>query len=396
MKKLFVGLLALVWACGGETVVPNEPPLVIGTLSDQELYIDEGVIMDLDSVFADPEMDTLTYGVSHAEDVVSSTLNSRAELAISAVSQGSAIVTVAASDSAGNTAELDFRVTVLNRDPQLLSSIGNKFLYVDSTTVLYLNEHFLDPDFDRLMYEVVSNSTDLEVETSGDELTMSALGAGGAQVEITVSDGHGGELKHDFSVSMANAPVSVFRDDFDRDSIGEDWTETGFDGDALLVEERLRINVNRWSFAMITAADVEKDWLVETNVIAPDKICAQVFIRVHSKNIKQWLMTLNGESGRWDFYLQVPNNNWYPVNYGSSSFTWGEYSTVSVGMVDGTRLVVTVDGEREAVFNPAHSSGWPGGSVPDEVYGIALGGRDCMGSEGGVEFDWVEVYGAEG
>lgn len=338
MKRLLVGLLALVGACdGGTVVVPDEPPVVTGSLSDQELYIDEGVIIDLDSVFADPEMDTLTYGVSHAEDVVSSTLTSRAELAISAVSQGSATVTVAASDSAGNTTELDFRVTVLNRDPQLLSSIGNQLLYVDSTTVLYLNEHFLDPDFDRLMYEAASNSADLEVETSGDELTMSALGAGGAQVEITVSDGHGGELKHAFSVRMAKAPISVLRDDFDRDSIGEDWTETGFDGNALLVEERLRTNVTMWNFAMETAVDVEKDWLVETNLIAPDKICAQVVIRVHSKNIKQWLMTLNGESGRWDFYLQVPNNNWYPVNHGFSSFTWGEQSTVSVGMVDGTR-----------------------------------------------------------
>lgn len=114
MKRLFAGLLALVWACGGETVVPvpNEPPVVIGSLADQELYIDESVAIDLDSVFADPEMDTLIYGVNHAEGVVGSLLTSRAELDIWAERQGVVDVVVQASDSAGNTTELEFRVTV--------------------------------------------------------------------------------------------------------------------------------------------------------------------------------------------------------------------------------------------------------------------------------------------
>lgn len=397
MKRLFVGLLALVGACDGETVVvPDEPPVVIGSLSDQELYIDESVSINLDSVFADPEMDTLTYGVSHAEDVVSSTLNSRAELAISAVSQGSATVVVAASDSAGNTTELDFRVTVQNRDPVLLSVIDDQFLYVDSTTVLYLNEHFLDPDFDRLMYEAVSNSADLEVETSGDELTMSAVGAGGTSVDITVTDGHGGELGYRFHVTMTNAPTSVWRDDFDRDSIGEDWAEAGFRGNALLVEERLRTNVTMWDFRMEAEVSVEKDWLVVASIIAEDRMCPTMDLRVRSKNFKRWHLDLNGETGRWSVSIQGSDNDWYEIRYGHSSFTFGEYSTAELGMLDGTRMYVVIDGVRERVFHPEDSPKWPGGDVPDKVFGVGLGARACIESEGGVEFDWVDVLGTEG
>lgn len=398
MKRLFAGLLALVWACGGETVVPvpNEPPVVIGSLADQELYIDETVAIDLDSIFADPEADTLTYGVNHADSVVSSLLTSRAELAIRAERQGSADIVVAASDSAGNTTELEFRVTVLNRDPLLVLDVEDQYLYVDSTKVLNLDGHFIDPDFDPLTYEAVSNSPDLEVETSGDDLTIVALGAGRTSVEITVSDDHGGELKHRFIVSMANTPVSVWRDDFDRDSIGDDWTEAGFRGNALLVEERLRTNVIFWDFRMEAAVDVEEDWLIVTNIVVQDEICPTIDLRVHSKNFRRWFIRLNPESGEWSVSVQTPDTDWHQLASGSSSFTYGEASTVTLGMTGGTRMHLTIDGVREGGFNPADSPEWPGGAVPHKVFAVGIGGTECFGSEGGVEFDWFEIFRTEG
>jgi len=398
MKRLFAGLLALVWACGGETVVPapNEPPVVIGSLADQELYIDESVTIDLDSVFADPEMDTLIYGVNHAEGVVGSSLTSRAELAVWAEGQGVADVVVAASDSAGNTTELEFRVTVQNRDPLLLLAIEDQFLYADSTRVLDLDGHFIDPDFDPLVYEAVSNSPDLEVETSGDELTMVALEAGNTSVDITVSDGHGGELKHRFFVSMANMPPSVWRDDFDRDSIGEDWTEWGIGGSALLVEERLRTNVSSFGFSMEAAVgSVEEDWLITTSIVAQDKVCAGIHVRVRSRNFKRWYLDLDPETGRWEVYIQTSDNDWHQLVYGFSSFTYGE-STVALAMIGGTRMHVAINGVRAGMFSPADSPDWPGGEVPDRVHGVGLGGIECLGNEGGVEFDWVEIFGTEG
>jgi len=398
MKRLFAGLPALVWACGGETVVPvpNEPPAVIGSLADQELFIDESVAIDLDSVFADPEMDTLTYGVNHAEGVVGSLLTSRAELSVWAEGQGVADVVVQASDSAGNTTELEFRVTVLNRDPLLLLAVADQFLYVDSTRVLDLDGHFIDPDFDPLMYEAVSNSPDLEVETSGDQLTMVALGAGSTSVDITVSDGHGGELVHRFDVTMANMPPSVWRDDFDRDSIGEDWTEWGLGGSALLVEERLRTNVSLFGFSMEAAVgSVEEDWLITTSIVAQDKVCAGIHVRVRSRNFKRWYLDLDPETGRWEVYIQTSDNDWHLIDYGFSSFTYGEW-TVALAMIGGTRMHVTINGVQAGVFSPADSPNWPGGEVPDEVYGVGLGGIQCLGNEGGVEFDWVEIFGTEG
>ena len=398
MKRLFAGLLALVWACGGETVVPvpNEPPVVIGSLADQELYIDESVAIDLDSVFADPEMDTLIYGVNHAEGVVGSSLTSRAELEIWAERQGVVDVVVAASDSAGNTTELEFRVTVQNRDPLLLLAVEDQFLYADSTRVLDLDGHFIDPDLDPLVYEAVSNSPDLEVETSDDELTIVALGAGNTSVDITVSDGHGGKLVHRFFVSMANIPPSVWRDDFDRDSIGEDWTEAGFRGNALLVEERLRTNVTAIDFRMEAAVSVEEDWLIATSIVPQDEVCTEIVLRVHSKNIKRWSLGLNPETGEWSVSIQGTDDAWHEIARDWSSFTYGEPSTVTLGMIGGTRMHVTIDGVQQGVFYPADSPEWPGGEVPDRVYGVGLGGYECLGNEGGVEFDWVEIFGTEG
>ena len=107
-------------------------------------------------------------------------------------------------------------------------------------------------------------------------------------------------------------------------------------------------------------------------------------------------MDLDPETGRWEVYIQTSDNDWHQLVYGFSSFTYYGESTVALAMIGGTRMHVAINGVRAGMFSPADSPDWPGGEVPDRVHGVGLGGIECLGNEGGVEFDWVEIFGTEG
>jgi len=60
MKRI-TAMLALVWACDGETVAPNQPPMAAGPIPHQEMGLRDRVAVDLDLVFHDPADHTLTF-----------------------------------------------------------------------------------------------------------------------------------------------------------------------------------------------------------------------------------------------------------------------------------------------------------------------------------------------
>ena len=90
----------------------NAAPEVVSTIPDLSLTVDETRTWRGADHFRDPNGDPLTYAAGSSNAAVVLALVSGAEFGIGAVSVGSAVVTVTASDPGGLSAQFSFRVTV--------------------------------------------------------------------------------------------------------------------------------------------------------------------------------------------------------------------------------------------------------------------------------------------
>jgi len=86
-------------------------------------------------------------------------------LAVTAIGQGEAEVTVTATDDEGLSAAQSFLVTVPNRRPVVADEIPAQTLYKRETAPLDLSDHFSDPDGDALAY--IAETTDPSVARAG-------------------------------------------------------------------------------------------------------------------------------------------------------------------------------------------------------------------------------------
>ena len=104
------------------TVTPpeNRPPEPVGRLAPLTIGVDESpVTVEVSGAFRDPDGDRLTYGASSSMPSVASVLVSGSRVRVTPVSEGSALVTVTATDISGSntTAMQSFTVTVGTRAP---------------------------------------------------------------------------------------------------------------------------------------------------------------------------------------------------------------------------------------------------------------------------------------
>ena len=104
-------LLAVVWAaaCGGDSGTgpqlpqpqPNRPPTASGSIAAQTLTVGESVTVNAASLFTDPDGDALTYAVMSSAPGTASVALSGTTLTVTAVSAGTATITVTARDPRG-------------------------------------------------------------------------------------------------------------------------------------------------------------------------------------------------------------------------------------------------------------------------------------------------------
>ena len=104
------------------TVTPpeNRAPEPVGRLAPLTIGVDESpVTVEVSGAFRDPDGDRLTYGARSSTPAVASVLVSGSRVTVTPVSEGSALVTVTATDTSGSntTAMQSFTVTVGTRAP---------------------------------------------------------------------------------------------------------------------------------------------------------------------------------------------------------------------------------------------------------------------------------------
>lgn len=102
---------------------PNQAPEVVSTVPDLTVTVGEVRVWQGVDHFRDPNGDALTYAAGSSNAAVVLAVVSGGEFGIRAVSVGSAVVTVTASDPEGLSTQLSFRVTVGTPAPVVISGI---------------------------------------------------------------------------------------------------------------------------------------------------------------------------------------------------------------------------------------------------------------------------------
>ena len=176
----------------------NRPPEPVGTLEPVTIRVDEGAVtVDVRGGFRDPDGDALTYGARSSAPTVASVAVFGSGVRVTPVSEGSAVVTVTATDAGGSntTATQRFTVTVgtSNRSPEPVGTLGPVTIRVDEGAVTVdVRGGFRDPDGDALTYGARSSApTVASVAVFGSGVRVTPVSEGSAVVTVTATDAGG-------------------------------------------------------------------------------------------------------------------------------------------------------------------------------------------------------------
>ncbi len=188
-----------------EVTVPNRGPEAVGEMPDAETFVGESVEIVLEGYFSDPDGDDLAYTATSADEGVATVGVTGATLRVAGVSQGTATVTVTATDPGGLSAEQEFSVTVPNRGPEAVGEMPDAETFVGESVEIVLEGYFSDPDGDDLSYAATSSDEGVATASaSGASLTVEAASQGTATVTVTATDPGGLSAEQEFSVTVPN------------------------------------------------------------------------------------------------------------------------------------------------------------------------------------------------
>ena len=168
------------------------PTPVPGASLPQSLVSGQLINLEADSLFSDPDNDTLTYAASSSDTavvyvVVNDVHVPSPQVAIKALRAGEADVTVTASDGHGGTSSLTATVTVRrNRRPTTTGKLPRHDIFVAQTVTLDVSSYFSDPDGDSLSYGAEPGCTGIipgctpvvRVSVAGSEVILTGLAEG--------------------------------------------------------------------------------------------------------------------------------------------------------------------------------------------------------------------------
>ncbi|MDE2882055.1 MAG: Ig-like domain-containing protein, partial [Acidobacteriota bacterium] len=163
------------------------------------------------SAFSDPDGDALTYAAESSAPGVATVAVSGADVTVTGVSAGTAVITVTASDPGGLSAQQAFQATVPNRAPAATDSVPGQSVRAGASVTLDLAGHFSDPDGDALSYTAESSAPDVAtVAVSGASLTITGVSGGTAAITVTASDPGGLSAQQAFHATVPNrAPAAT-------------------------------------------------------------------------------------------------------------------------------------------------------------------------------------------
>ena len=189
-------------------MVDNIPPKVVGMIADQTTNRLEDVTVDISSVFADDDGDSLAYMVSVANSAVASATVSGTEIQIEPNGLGTTEITVTAMDEFNGKAEVSFNLTVENLAPEVAATIPAVSLQIGGDAAERdLTDTFTDDgDALTLSFEVDDTSV-ASVSMTGMALTISGVSAGTATLTVTATDPHDASISTTASITVSDSEI---------------------------------------------------------------------------------------------------------------------------------------------------------------------------------------------
>ncbi|MEK8127757.1 S-layer homology domain-containing protein [Paenibacillus filicis] len=187
----------------------NTAPTVSQTLP--KLIVTAGQapgLVDLAPVFADADLDTLTYEITSSQPALATGSEAGGRLSVKGLAPGTAKITVTAKDGRGGETSTSFDVEV-NAAPEI-QAIPDQLIQLNGTPLeLNLLPYIHDLEQDTMTLQAAANNTAIaQVQVNGFKLTITPVSAGLAQIGIIVTDSRGGESKANIRLTVNTAPMN--------------------------------------------------------------------------------------------------------------------------------------------------------------------------------------------
>jgi hypothetical protein len=187
----------------------NDDPDVATEIPDQNATEDQAFSLNISSNFKDIDGDTLTFFASGLPQGLSMDTNSGV-ISGSPTNEavGTSTVTVTANDGNGGIINDQFALTVANANdaPVVDNVISDEIIAEDQTFTLDISNNFSDPDDgDTLTFSATGLPDGLTISGAGEisgTPTNDAVGTNA--VTVTASDGNGGTVSDEFSLTVTN------------------------------------------------------------------------------------------------------------------------------------------------------------------------------------------------
>ena len=191
---------------------PNQKPVVTSAIPAQTVRENENVSVDLDGHFSDPEGGALNYGATSSDGGVATAEISGSDVVVGGVNEGTATVTVTATDPGGLSADHEFGVTVepasTNQAPQVTGTIADRTAIIGGELPVQAYRYFTDPDGDdaNLDYTVGTSNTAVATvrQTSEAVFRVTAVSNGSAAITVTAEDPGGLTASVSFTFTVGN------------------------------------------------------------------------------------------------------------------------------------------------------------------------------------------------
>ncbi len=195
----------------------NRTPVVSKQLGERTIGVGDTALYVLSEYFSDPDNDALTYTATGDTTAVRFSV-ANDTLGITAKAEGSASITVRATDPADLHVEQSFTTTVTpppggNQAPVVSQQLTDEELFAgENWAGIALATHFSDPDSDELTY--AASSSDTAVATvevnSANGLLIHALTAGAADIIVRATDPGGLFAEDTLALTVKEAAPTVF------------------------------------------------------------------------------------------------------------------------------------------------------------------------------------------
>ena len=247
-----------------EVTVPNRAPEPVGAIADRTVAEDGAFSVDVEQYFTDPDGDQLEYSAGSSNAGAATAIAHGAFVDVTGVAEGTATITVTATDPDDLEAIQSFEVTVEqpNEPPEPVGTIPDRTIDAGEEVSIEAEPYFTDPDGDDLEYSANSSSEAVAtVEAVGSRLDVKGHAGGEAAVTVIATDPGGLAAAQEFEVEVPNQAPYVAKQIDDLDAIA------GKEYSALLTEVFVDPDGDPLNFAAsssdtgVAAAEVKGDTL---------------------------------------------------------------------------------------------------------------------------------------